>query len=160
MVAANWTAENLALNTSQTDLWQRESRFVLSGIQIFGDTSQELEPTETLEVWFATGFRLQNLFPHQNKPQRLSHTLSSVSSTKLQRCYQKRYLLNVKIVKVKLDRKYHSSTVINHLWEPMATPSFTSPQNSVLQPSILADRTSTKPNKQTNKDQGNLIPTG
>lgn len=35
---------------SQTDLRQRESHSVLSGIQIFGDTSQELEPTEMLEV--------------------------------------------------------------------------------------------------------------
>lgn len=54
---------------SQTDLWQRESSSVFSGIQIFGDTSQELEPTETLEAWFATEFRLQNLFLHRNKPQ-------------------------------------------------------------------------------------------
>ena len=35
--------------------------------------------------------------------------------------------------------------------EPMAIPSFTSAKNSVLQPRILAHRTSTKPNKQTKR---------
>lgn len=35
--------------------------------------------------------------------------------------------------------------------ELMAVPSFTSAKNSVLQPRLLAHRTSTKPNKQTNR---------
>lgn len=41
----------------------------LRNTHIFGAVSQELEETETPQVWFATEFRLQSLFLHQNKPQ-------------------------------------------------------------------------------------------